>query len=199
MGKFKIAKVYIEHVVDDSADTSCLGHYTDSPKEVAEACGYAIVREYGKFVVDIDEDTEKIHLNGNEYRYFIPAQHVPHDPKNWDHVSEEDKNKCIAEHGSLKETDEYYAMMDYERMERLEDGDWCYIGIVAMAEIVGESDVIQTIRSGGVYGIESDSDKEYLIEVEQQELIALSGELIDLGIEEDEIDEAIENKEYENS
>jgi hypothetical protein len=191
MGKFKIEKIYVKHIVDDHTDTSDLGHYTDSQKEVAEACGYAIVREYGKFVADIDEDSEKIHLNANEYRYFIPAQNVPHDLKNWDHVSEDVKNNCIAKYGSLKKTDEYYAMEDYKRMERFNDGDWCYIGIFAAAEIVGESGVTQTIRSGGLYGIESDSD-EYINTVEQEELESLGYELRDLNLDDSEIDEAMQ-------
>jgi hypothetical protein len=76
-------------------------------------------------------------------------------------------------------------------MERLNRGDWCFIGIRAEAEIQlfhkpvhsldpGQTS-IQTLTSGGLWGIESDSDREYLESVEQEELADLKTQLLVLG------------------
>ncbi len=46
---------------------------------------------------------------------------------------------------------------DYQRMEAYNRGDWHMVGIRAVAEVVTASGTIQTLRSGGLWGIESDS------------------------------------------
>ena len=65
-------------------------------------------------------------------------------------------------------------------MEELNNGEWNFIGIQARAEIVLDG-VCQTIRSGGLWGIESDSDDSYFQEVEQEELTSLRGILHTMG------------------
>lgn len=62
-----------------------------------------------------------------------------------------------------------YVRQDYERMEGLNSGDWCFIRIRAEAQIgipqgnphpkTGQSYLLQKFTSGGLWGIESDSDK----------------------------------------
>lgn len=54
------------------------------------------------------------------------------------------------------------------------------IGIRAQTEIVVNS-VCQMITSGGLYGIESDSDSFYLKEIENEELLSLCSILHNLG------------------
>ena len=49
-------------------------------------------------------------------------------------------------------------------MERLNRGDWGYIGVRADAEIIVDG-VSQDITSGGLWGVESDSDRAYLAEL----------------------------------
>lgn len=73
-----------------------------------------------------------------------------------------------------------YTKADYERMESLNAGNWGFIGIQAHAEIV-IGNVCQKITSGGLWGIESDSDESYFREVESENLVELRGILHDMG------------------
>lgn len=74
----------------------------------------------------------------------------------------------------------------YQRSERLNAGDWCYMGCYAEAEVSyptgGGNRRLETLRSGGLWGIESDSDAKYAGEVEGQELADLKGHLSQFGI-----------------
>ena len=79
---------------------------------------------------------------------------------------------------------------DYQRLEALQRGDWHFIGVIAKAEIVSGGGICQTIRSGGLWGVESDSGKEYLAEVAKEELDTLRAELAGLGFSGRQIDYA---------
>jgi hypothetical protein len=67
-----------------------------------------------------------------------------------------------------------------ERRQQYETGSFEFIGIRAEAEIVAGG-VCQTITSGGLWGIESDSAPEYLSEVEEEEIGQLKDILQSLG------------------
>lgn len=99
-------------------------------------------------------------LGRNEYRYFnAPIE-------NYKGESPEDIVK--------------YVKQDYARMESLQNGNFCFIGIRAEAEYqTGE--VIQELSSGGLWGIESDSGADYLKSVEGDELAQLAVELKGIG------------------
>ncbi len=71
---------------------------------------------------------------------------------------------------------------DYQRCEDYNRGGWCMIGIQASAEVVVDG-VIQDINSGGLWGIESDSDDSYLRSVAHEQLSELKSILESLGIE----------------
>jgi hypothetical protein len=73
-----------------------------------------------------------------------------------------------------------YCQQDYERMESLNRGDWGYIGVRANAEIIVDG-VSQDISSGGLWGIESDSDRAYLTEIDGEQLSELRDQLRALG------------------
>ena len=102
---------------------------------------------------------------------------------------------------------------DYERMESLNRGDWSFIGIRAEAEIAVENahatnlgdgvpyfdSIVQKITSGGLWGIESDSSKEYFAEIEQDELSDLREQLILLGFSRRAISVAFKNVEHKES
>ncbi len=60
-------------------------------------------------------------------------------------------------------------------------GDCGYVGIRVDAEVQFGSDVVQRVTSGGLWGIESDSDKSYFEEVEGDELAALRTILGEMG------------------
>jgi hypothetical protein len=67
-----------------------------------------------------------------------------------------------------------------DRYQQYRNGDFGFLGIRAEAEIVVNG-VCQTITSGGLWGIESDFDRQYLSEVEQEEvdqLKAILGRLL---------------------
>jgi hypothetical protein len=70
------------------------------------------------------------------------------------------------------------------RMEAWGNDEWSYVGVVAVATayvpIGGNSFRVMTLRSGGLWGIESDSE-DYLREVYKEEKTALMGELTTLG------------------
>jgi hypothetical protein len=128
------------------------------------------------------------HIDRNSYEYFLPCNHVPHNPKNWDHVQGKERAAVIKEHGSVKMADMAYAMQDYNRMEALNNGQWYYIGIIAKAKILiplkgnPGSSQYQAISSGGLWGIESDSGEDCLQETAREQLQDLAGQLEALGI-----------------
>lgn len=70
-----------------------------------------------------------------------------------------------------------YVRQDYERMESLNRGYWCFMGVFATAEVqLSSMSTIQTLRSGGLWGIESDSG-DYFKEVEAEQLAELKDEM----------------------
>lgn len=82
---------------------------------------------------------------------------------------------------------------DYKRLEAYNRGVWEMVGVYAVAEVI-VNEVIQTIRSGGLWGIESDS-WEYFKEVEKEQLAELVAELEAVGFAEAEIVEAYRDME----
>lgn len=93
----------------------------------------------------------------HEYRYFTPAM-----------TGEETGNPDSPE-------------QDYERAESYNRGGWCMVGVYAVAEVIVNG-TVQRIRSGGLYGIESDSDLGYFEDVARDELADLAATLADLGL-----------------
>src|SRR5260370_37449951 len=65
-------------------------------------------------------------------------------------------------------------------MERLQRGDWCYVGIRAEAEILlpaGDASIVQEITAGGLWGVESDSQKTYLADIDTRQPAEPPGQL----------------------
>lgn len=113
------------------------------------------------------------HWNNREYRYFNPNH------ENYEGCTEEEIRK--------------YCRQDFDRMESLNAGDWYYIGIRAEAIIETGSGITQRVSSGGLWGIESDSDKSYFEEVQNEELAALKAELVALGFSKRAISKAFKS------
>lgn len=103
-----------------------------------------------------------------------PEYHYGTEGSNWKHVSEADKQKVIAQYGSIWNACAAYARQDKERLDAYNRGVWWMIGIRAVATIhipVNDKVVkIQTIDSGGLWGIESDSDSSYLNEIGKEQV-----------------------------
>ncbi len=78
-----------------------------------------------------------------------------------------------------------------ERRQQYDNGDFGFIGIQAEAEIV-VAGVCQTITSGGLWGIESDSTPDYLSEIEQEEIEQLQEILHALGFPSEVISEHLQ-------
>jgi hypothetical protein len=77
-----------------------------------------------------------------------------------------------------------------DRYQQFHNEDFGFLGIRAEAEIVAHG-VCQTIASGGLWGIESDSDRSYLCEIEQEEVDHLKAILQSLGFSEQAIQQSI--------
>lgn len=86
-----------------------------------------------------------------------------------------------------------YIEQDYKRMEAYNNQEWYMLGIRADAQVILSGCTIQTITSGGLWGIESDSGNEYFGEVEQEELADLREQLEAVGFSTEEISAAFEN------
>ena len=85
-----------------------------------------------------------------------------------------------------------------ERRQQYDNGDFGFIGIQAEAEIV-VAGVCQTITSGGLWGIESDSTPDYLSEVEQEEIEQLQEVLHALGFSRKSFQNTCKGARYERT
>lgn len=116
---------------------------------------------------------ERGDMGRNEHQYFNPG-------RDYSDCTPADRTKYIEQ--------------DYQRSESLNSGDWCYLGCFAEAEVsypIGNGNRrIERFRSCGSWGIESDSDREYFTEVEEQELSDLKGHLEQFGIDWPEVESA---------
>ena len=145
---------------DYNADASYLGDYTDTESD------WAICRCCGEYLANCDEDHE-LSFDRREVRFFKPYS-------------------CGEKEGTAEYQE--YGKYDYERMERLNNGDWNYLGIQAVAIVkysIGQGHFrLEEMTSGGLWGIESDSG-EYLDEVMGTELGELKEHLevfnVDMG------------------
>ncbi len=149
--KPRILRVWIEQRHDPDADTSHMGQYAATPAN--------------RFAIDRYEQGD---MERNEFRYFNPSfNYVDKQGQPCDGLTAAPVKKYVQE--------------DYRRMERLDAGDWCYVGIIAKAEVQLTGDLCQVLRSGGLWGVESDSGDKYLAEVAQEELASLRAELEAVG------------------
>lgn len=152
--KLKILSVRIERATDTDADLSHLGKFTDDYNDCAII---RLGKHKGTFACGVPDDD--LPPRGQCYRYFLPTM-----------TGEETGNPESPE-------------QDWKRAEAFNAGEWHMLGIVAKAVVWNPAtEVTQTIRSGGLWGIESDSDAGYLASVEADELSSLRAELLALGL-----------------
>jgi hypothetical protein len=219
----RIAAITIKRMTDTDPDTSYLGEYSNDAetdyaidRKHAEDCqsqefnhratveqleriiSYLTAVTYGTdlsddvretaseaqdVLIELQNEAQECDCSGgemgrNEYRFFNA------NVENYKGESPADIRK--------------YVRQDYERMERLHRGDWGYISIRAEAEVcipsgAGDAGIVQEITSGGLYGIESDSDKDYLASIEGEELGELRKQLYTLGFSKRAIATACKN------
>jgi len=185
----KILRVWWERRIDENPDTSYLGEYSDKPST--------------EWAIDRKERGDQGH---NEKRYWNPAQHCPPGrAESWAHVTASCIRLALTANGlkacddraaAIMALDLHYIEQNYAQMESLNRGDWCYIGLIAKAEVqLDRNGLVQTIHSGGLWGIESDSDNAYLNQVRSEELTQLGEELARMGFSKGQIERAFANVE----
>lgn len=198
----EIRSITMRRVGDSDPDLSYLGEYSNQagphaiatfgPEQGDEAvcyeCAEAILFHdggwhHGTFRTIEDEDDfdhapepddnyhgGRSHKPGT-YRYFNPSSRS-------DGMPEDEAATCR------------YA--DFQRMEAYNNQQWGMVGVYAQAGIV-VAGLTQTVQSGGLWGIESDSDESYFAEIEKEQLSELVTVLEELGFERTAIDEACED------
>lgn len=205
----RIHSITIKRSLDTSPDTSHLGEYANKPnsnfsidrkhtldcwsqtynvsvdgiKILNHALDYLNNQPSGPHleateVFDILLDTmdecncdERGDMARNELRYFNPS---------FNYV----ESNGLPSEGNTPDEVIAYVKQDYARMESLNAGNWHYIGITAEASIVVTTminSICQRITSGGLWGIESDSEAGFLKSVEADELADLRSQLKALG------------------
>jgi DNA polymerase III alpha subunit len=126
--------------------------------------------------------------------WFTPANHWPHNPKNWNHVSQEDKEKVIKQYGSLKKADWTYARKDRQRLIDYYRDKWSMIGIILKIQVGisedGKNWGILDIDNSS-WGIESDSGEKYFNEVIEDLKHEAIYKLKEIGFTEEEITVAL--------
>ena len=103
-----------------------------------------------------------------------PEYHYGTDGSNWAHVPEDDIQKVVKQYGSIWNACIAYAKQDKERLDAYNRGDWKMIGIKAVATIhipTNNNNVnVQNIYSKGLWGIESDSDDDYIKDIGREQI-----------------------------
>ena len=107
---------------------------------------------------------------------------INHRERSGDRRAYEWFNPCVENYKGEPEKDiRKYCEQDYQRMVSLDNGAWCFYGIEAVADVQFNSDVVQTVRSGGLWGVESDSEASYLTSIENDQLAELRDQLRSMG------------------
>jgi hypothetical protein len=200
----EIRSITMHRVMDTDPDLSYLGEYSDSPGEhaidrrVAEPGDQACCKRcYWSIQYDEPGGWHHIHQNDEPYSETEEAE-ADHDAEpdsdysghGWDSHTYRYFNPVWENYTSCEPQDAAkYERADFERMEAYNRGEWQMVGVVAVAEIV-VAGTIQFLRSGGLYGTESDSDPSYFAEIEIEEANQLTTILEELGFERTAIDEA---------
>jgi hypothetical protein len=196
----KKAKETLEHAQQTVGDLDILAQYDGTlAYEKLGTERDALDEAYNQLGELADEVTEcdcgeTGDMERNEYRYFNPS---------FNYVTKDDK----PAEGLTDEEVRKYVRQDYERLESL-NRDWCFINIRADAKIgipAGEDSlgrqghIVQKITSGGLSGIESDSDKAYIESVEKDELDNLRDVLLSFGFSRRAISTAFKSIERRDS
>lgn len=188
----------------DLKEDYTITHVFAEGEEFCEDCGKtkseAVAVLCSEYDSSDDCDCSGGDMERNEYRYFNPSfNYVDKAGKPTDGLTPDEVRK--------------YVRQDYERMESLHRGDWYFLGIKAEAEIaipnsqsinLGDGvpyfdSIVQQVHSGGLWGIESDSAKDCIVEEEKNQLSELRDQLRALGFSTRAISKAFQTVEREDS
>lgn len=157
----------LNHVYDYDGDTSHLGVFKHQKAPPSgewyierDSDGAVLYNHLHEKVREIDNG----YYSNHDARFYVSCNYRrPDDTSGWSHVSEEDKAKVIAEHGSLEEANIHYFIEDYKLLERYYENAWGFMGVDLDLLWLGES-----VAFGALYGIEDSSDESYFREVENE-------------------------------
>jgi hypothetical protein len=134
----------------------------------------------------------------NQYHYFNPS---------FNYVDSNGEPKNLTDAQLIQ-----YIAQDYARMKELQGGNWWYVGIQAEAvwcvtygtrntdgNYTGGMGPQKTVTSGGLWGIESDSDDSEIADVEKVELDDLREQLEAIGFSSRAISQAFKNIERKDA
>ena len=186
-----IESIRIVMQADSSPDMSTLGYWTDDP------ISWAIDCRSGKLISELESEQREAELaewqqtaRKNGYTIADDGETITDDNPQLDGVyfefdgvklpsksSREFRFFVPYAGGELPSSEHYreYALQDWKRAESLNNGDWCYCGVDAVAKL-RVNGISQEVQSGGVWGIESDSGAACLAEFGEEEF----GELVDI-------------------
>lgn len=226
----RILSVTVQRMIDDSPDTSWLGEYSNRPDTE-----YAIDRAHSLVCIENQAEVKaKLERISGHIDDMYNDVCMDENDTSWEYLQDaratmEDLLACDCSRSGRIDSHEYryfngpvdsykgetpedirkYVLQDYERMESLNRGDWCFIGVRADAEITvsippvttdgfpHDSYQVQHITSGGLWGIESDSEDSYIAEVEQEQLAELKTQLRALGFSARAVAKAFQDVEHE--
>jgi hypothetical protein len=219
--KPKILRVWIEKRPDESPDTSHLGEYQrhipngyyidretgnlhyDADTVVAEVWTNYGRNEY-QYISGFQHsassaakewahvDTKGVNQAYLNCRYRMNRAHENKKGNLFAKYKVDGWETAVTREQKIRVLNIVYCCEDAYRLETLQRGDWCYLGIIAKAEIQVKGDVVQVIHSGGLWGVESDSGN-YLEEVAKEQLEELGEQLEAMGIGERAIKHEFKN------
>lgn len=207
--KNKILTVRIEHKHDDSPDSSYLGEYSNHSEGWA-TLDLKTGRLFGKDGILAFDCVASDFRDRHNFPFIVGFQHTPnswdhvtdadthkaflrcrldgngnelgHGNKNlFAYFGVTDWETAITKAQKVKALCAVYCCLDARKLERLNAGDWHYIGIIAKAVVVSKTGTSQVLRSSGLWGVESFSDAEYIASQEAEQLAELRRELEAFG------------------
>lgn len=142
--------IHVEKVYDTHSEPDNLGELGLCPEGAIDRQTGEILDESGNPVQQYDELKTFTH---GDYRYWKPANHWPHNPKDWEGVDEKTTAKIIEDYGSFRDADITYAIQDFLRHAAWMREEWHYYGLQLSVRIED-----RTLFQRAVFGLESDMD-----------------------------------------
>lgn len=159
----RLDKIVVYHEIDTSPDLSDLGTYSETPGPDDKTID--------RRAISLTREAQRIERE-NEFPYFIAA------------LSGEETGNPDSVH------------QDYQRMESYNRQEWYMLGIYVVAtvsyDIGNGSRRLESLRSGGLWEIESDCGDEQISEFERDELDDLKAHCAQFGIDVSEFDSLAE-------
>ena len=157
-----IESVSVKHVHDENPDLSWLGEFIWKTPDKS----------------DLNRGNIIPHETDRDGRcYFVPQINVEN--------HRADLVKMGYSRGTAESMAREYVKQDYRRLRDYGDG-WVSLGIIAEAvvsyPIGGGNRRLETLTSGGLWGVESDGG-EYLEEIEKEQINELKGHLEAFGVD----------------